>query len=107
VIKSRSAQDRTVVIEHPYAEVWVLVTPEMAPEKTRDFYRFYVTVKACQSVRHDVVEENRRIEFVHLKGAGDGAVEVFLTSRVVSPKLKEALTKMQALNSRLLGTQRD
>ena len=32
---------------------------------------------------------------------------MFLTSRVVSPKLKEALTKMQALNSRLLGTQRD
>jgi Domain of unknown function (DUF4139) len=107
LIKNRSAQDRTLVIEHPYNEAWELVSPERAAEKTRDLYRFQVTAKAGQSVRHDVVEENRRVELVHLKGATDGTVEIFLKSQVVSPKLKEALTKMQALNARLVGTQRD
>jgi hypothetical protein len=107
LVKNRAGQDRTLVIEHPFQEGWDLVTPERATERTRDLYRFQVAVKAGQSARHDVVEENRRTDFVRLNGADDAVLQVFLRSSVPSPKLKEALTKMQGIAGRLADTRRD
>jgi hypothetical protein len=107
LIKNRSNQDRTLVIEHPYQEGWDLVTPERAAERTRDVYRFHVTVKAGQSARHDVVEENRRVDVVKLSGSNENTVLFFLKSPVPGPKVKEALGKMQTLSGRLTDTRRD
>jgi hypothetical protein len=107
LVKNRSGQDRTLVIEHPFQEGWDLVTPEKAAERTREVYRFQVAVKAGQAARHDVVEENRRVDIMKLKGGDEAAVQYFLKSPVPSPQLKEALGKMQTLSGRLTDTRRD
>lgn len=107
LVKNRSNQDRMLVIEHPFQEGWDLVTPERAAERTRDVYRFAVTVKAGQSARHDVVEETRRTDFVRLTGTDEAALKIFLQSTVASAKLKEALVKMQSLSGKLSDTRRD
>jgi hypothetical protein len=107
LIKNRSSQDRTLVMEHPYQEAWDLVTPERAAERTREVYRFHVTVKAGQAARHDVVEENRRVDVVKLSGSHEDTLLYFLKSPVPGPKVKEALGKMQTLSGRLTDTRRD
>src|SRR5207249_11571492 len=55
----------------------------------------------------DVVEENRRVDMVRLTGTDDATLQVFLRSQVPSPKLKEALTKLQSISGRLSDTRRD
>jgi hypothetical protein len=107
LVKNRSSQDRTLVIEHPYQEGWDLVTPEKAAERTRQVYRFQVAVKAGQAARHDVVEENRRVDVLKLSGSDENTVVYFLKSQVPGPKVKEALGKMQTLSGRLTDTRRD
>jgi hypothetical protein len=107
LIKNRSSQERSLIIEHSYADGWDLVTPEKPAEKARDVYRFQMKVPAGKAVRYEVVEENRRLEFVHLKGASDATIETYFNSRVAGPKLKEALGQARALRRRLADTDRD
>src|SRR5439155_14874428 len=98
---------RVLLVEHPYREDWRLVAPEKPAERSRDVYRFQVTVPAGQAHKLDVVEELRRVDHVRLAATDDNAVRVFLRSTVPSPKLKEALEKLIALKGRLADTQRD
>jgi hypothetical protein len=102
LIKNRSSQDRTLVIEQPYNPDWTLVEPKAPAEKTRDLYRFNVPVKAGEAVRFEVVEECRRIEKVRLDRASDATIELYVSDGVMAPKLKEAIEKMKSLNAQLL-----
>src|SRR5262249_40633325 len=44
LVKNRSTQDRTLIVEHPIRTDWKLVAPEKAAEQSRDVYRFEVKV---------------------------------------------------------------
>lgn len=57
LIKNRSKQDRQLIIEHPMREDWVLAEPAKPSERSRDFYRFEVTVPAGKTVSFKVIEE--------------------------------------------------
>ncbi len=107
IIKNRSAQDRMLLIEHPYSYAWDLVSPAKPAEKTRDVYRFQVPVPAGRSMRYEVVEENRRDEVIRLNGLTQAGIEFYLKSRVAGPKLKEALAKAQTLVIRMADAQRE
>jgi hypothetical protein len=107
LVKNRSTQDRTLVIEHPHQDGWRLVTPQAATERSRDVYRFQFEVKAGQALRHEVVEEANRVDRVQLSAGDDKASLVFLRSPVVGPKLKEALATVRDQRGRLVGTQRE
>src|SRR5262249_44600476 len=50
LIKNRSKQDRTVIVEHPYHADWTLVSPSKPKERSRDVYRIHVSVPAGQTV---------------------------------------------------------
>src|SRR5262249_39824940 len=54
VVKNRSPQDRTVVIEQPVRSGWKLVDPAKPSERTRDVYRFEVAVKAGEEKKFEV-----------------------------------------------------
>src|SRR5437763_7827129 len=105
LVKNRSAQDRTLVIEHPIRTDWKLVTPEKAAERSRDVYRFEVKVPAGKSLTHEVVEEMSRVDQLALSSRDDQSVRVFLNSQVTSAKVKDALQKAGALRGRLSETE--
>ncbi|HEY1381005.1 MAG TPA: DUF4139 domain-containing protein [Gemmataceae bacterium] len=107
LIKNRSGQDRTLLVEHPVREDWRLVTPEKPAERSRDVYRFQVTVPAGQPYKLDVVEEQRRTDHIRLSGTDGTSVRVFLQSKVPSPALKAALEKLLGLKVKLADTQRE
>jgi hypothetical protein len=70
LIKNRSAQVRTLLLEHPIRADWDLVAPTRPTERTRAVYRFRVAVPAGQAARFDVVEEQGRVDqFALLTGA--------------------------------------
>ncbi len=62
VIHNRSGQDRTVILEQPVREGWKLVEPAQPAERTRDLYRFVVPVKAGESAKWEVAEEQPRLD---------------------------------------------
>jgi len=105
IVKNRSQQDRTLIIEHPVRNDWKLVTPEKATEQSREVYRFEVKVPAGKSLTHEVVEEQARVDQVALNSNADHMVRVFLNSQVTSAKVKDALEKAAALRGKLSGTQ--
>jgi hypothetical protein len=107
LVKNRSPQDRTLIIEHPVRADWRLVTPEKPAERSRETYRFEVKVPAGKSLTQQVVEEQSRVDLVALNSADDRAVRLFLQSPVTSPRVKEALEKATALRAKLGDTQRE
>lgn len=107
LVKNRSPQDRTLVIEHPVRPEWTLVTPDKPRERSRDVYRFEVQVGAGKSVQLAVVEEQSRIERLALGATDEKGLRIILSSPVVSPRVKEALQQSVALKTKLSDTQRE
>jgi hypothetical protein len=107
LIKNRSTQDRALLVEHPVREDWRLVTPEKPAERSRDVYRFQVTVPAGKSQTLNVIEEQRRIDQIQLNNSEVIVVRYFLRHSVTSPTLKASLERMIGLKSKLMDTQRD
>jgi hypothetical protein len=70
LIKNRSAQERTLLVEHPIRADWDLVAPARPAERTREVYRFRVAVPAGQAAHFEVAEEQGRVDqFGLLSGA--------------------------------------
>jgi hypothetical protein len=107
LIKNRSAQDRTLIIEHPVRADWRLVAPEKPAERSRESYRFEVKVPAGQSLTHQVVEEQSRVDHLLVGMLDEKAVRLFLQSPVPSAKVKESLEKAVALRSKVSDTDRE
>jgi hypothetical protein len=105
LVKNRSTQDRTLIIEHPVRADWKLVKPEKAAERSRDVYRFEVKVPAGKSLTHEVVEEMSRVDQLALSNQDAQTVRVFLNSSVTGEKVKTALEKAQGLRGRLSETE--
>jgi hypothetical protein len=62
VIRNRSLESRDVILEQNVRDSWKLVVPEKPTERTRDQYRFLVTVKPGESLKYEVSEELPRID---------------------------------------------
>ncbi len=70
-IKNRSPRDRQVILEHPIRSDWQLVSPAKPKERSRDVYRFQVSVPAGKTGTFDVVEDQKRIDVVALTTTKD------------------------------------
>jgi hypothetical protein len=106
LVKNRSTQDRTLVIEHPVRADWRLVTPEKPAERSREVYRFEVKVPAGKSLTHQVVEEQSRSDLIALTAKTGQELRIFLQSPVPSARVKEALEQAASLHGKLIDTQR-
>ena len=60
LVRNRSGQDRRLIVEHPLRSDWKLVEPEKPAERSRDVYRFVVEVRAGETVKFEVAEEQPR-----------------------------------------------
>jgi hypothetical protein len=107
LVKNRSKQDRTLIIEHPVRTDWRLVTPEKPAERSRESYRFEVKVPAGRALTQQVVEEQARVDRLALTSTDEKAVRLFLQSPVPSEQLKEALAKAVSMRLKLSDTQRE
>jgi hypothetical protein len=99
LIKNRSEQDRTLLIEHTIRADWSLVTPQEPNERSREVYRFQLKVPAGQVAKQEVIEEQTRHEQFSVDTSDDEKIRFFMRSTVSSPKVKEALKKAVDLKS--------
>src|SRR5262249_28803272 len=76
VVRNRSKQDRTLVVEHPVRPNWTLDEAMKPRERTRDLYRFDVAMKAGETVKFDVHELQGRVDPFQQQWAKTPAAEV-------------------------------
>jgi hypothetical protein len=65
-VKNRSTHDRVLIIEHPIRANWKLVDDKAPKERSRDVYRFEISVPAGTTTRYQVVEDQHRVDPVAL-----------------------------------------
>jgi hypothetical protein len=107
IVKNRSPQDRTLIIEHPFREGWKLMEPEKPMETTRDLHRFEIAVPAGKSIVQRVTEEFTRIDNIALNSTNDDTIRLFLKSSVSNDEAKNALKDVLDRRAKLHDTQRE
>jgi hypothetical protein len=100
-VKNRDAKTKTVLIEQPYRADWKLVEPKEPTERTRDLYRFSVSVEPGKSATLRVKETLPVQESLLLMSSGIDQIVYYQQAKEVSPKVKEALQHVVQLRSKL------
>jgi len=93
VLRNRSREDRTVIIEHPVDAQWKLLSPKPF-EVSRDFYRFEVAVPAGKSVGCDLVRERATNEAMDVTTLDQSTLKFYLEGKLASPAVKAAMQKV-------------
>jgi DNA repair ATPase RecN len=104
-VKNRSTHERVLLIEHPYQTDWKLVSQEKPKERSRDVYRFQLSVPSGQTAKLDVIEELTRQDVRDVSGADEDTLRYHVKNGVASPAVKAALQKAIDLRGRLNETQ--
>jgi hypothetical protein len=106
-VRNRGDKKKTVLIEHPYRADWQLVEPKESTERTRDYYRFAVSVDPDKTAKLSVREDKQLTETVELVSSAPDTIAYYIKSKSVSAKVKDALEKAVTLRDRLNQTQAD
>jgi hypothetical protein len=101
LVKNRDTKAKTVLIEQPYRADWKLAEPKEPTERTRDLYRFSVSVDPGKSATLRVKEMLPLQESVLLMESGIDQIVYYQQAKEVSPKVKEALQRLAQLRSKL------
>ena len=104
LIKNRDQKAKTVLIEQPYRADWKLAEPKEPTERTRDLYRFSVSVDLGKSTTLRVKETLPIQETILLMDSGIDQIVYYQQAKEVSPKVKEALQRVVQLRSKLDDT---
>lgn len=92
-LRNRARESRTLLIEHPYDAAWTLVQPARA-DRTRDFYRFKLTLAPDKSETLEVMEERTVSQTYALLDADTTTLQVFLRDVKASEALRKALQEI-------------
>jgi hypothetical protein len=103
-VKNRHRQQKVVLVEHPWRADWQLTMPDQPVERTRDVYRFVVTVAPEQTARLQVREEKPVQQTVRLMDAGSDLLVYLLQARQLGNAVRAALQKVVELRDRLEQT---
>ena len=104
-VRNRDQKKKTVLIEHPYRGIdWTLLEPKEKPERTRDVYRFAVSVDPDKTTALTVREERPISETVALANTSNDLIAEYLRAQKISPKVKAALEKAAAMRDGLSQT---
>ncbi len=93
-VKNSGKKAKAVLIECPIEAAWTLVSPPKPVQKTRDLYRFGVTAKPGEPVKLEVEEQRTNRQQVALTNIDDGTIEIYLSAKAVSDKVKAALAQV-------------
>jgi hypothetical protein len=100
-IRNRDQKPHLVLIEHPFRADWQLASPSTATERTREVYRFAVTVDPGPGTRLRVREEKPLQQSVALSDAGSDVLTYYMRATQVSDKVKQALQRVSTLRDKL------
>jgi hypothetical protein len=100
-IKNSGDEAKTVLIEYPLEANWTLVAPAEPTETTRDRYRFAVAAEPGEPAELVIEEEQTVRQEVALVNLDDGTIQYYLSARVVSDEVKEALREFVARKQEL------
>ncbi len=106
-VKNSGRRVKKVLIEYPLDPTWKLVAPKEPSEKTRDLYRFAVDAKPGEPAKLLVEEERIDRQQVAITNMDDSAIQVFLSAKVVSEKVKTALAEVIKQKAALQKVVRD
>lgn len=105
--KSKSDKKRALLVEHPFrGEDWKLIAPEKPVERTQQVYRFRVELEPHRTAKLDVTEERQYSQSVALSNIPTDTILSYTREKVVSQKVKDALTKIMQMREALGQTQR-
>jgi hypothetical protein len=93
-VKNSGKVLKKVLIEYPIDVSWKLVKPEKPAEKTRDLYRFAVDAKPGEPALLKIEEERTDSQHIAMNDLDDGSIQFYLSAKVVSDKVKEALKEI-------------
>ena len=93
-VKNSGKRAKTVLIEYPIDPAWTLVSPKKPAEKTRDLYRFAVEAKPGEPAKLVVEQERTDRQQVLMTNLDQSAIQLYLSAKVVSDKVKAALTEL-------------
>jgi myosin heavy subunit len=107
-VKNSGKHAKTVLIEYPLEANWKLVEPKEPTEKTRDMYRFAVTVEPGKPATLKIVEDQTVSQQIALSNLPDDMIVFYQHSTAVSEGVKKALTEVvkRKQELQLLITQR-
>ncbi|HEV8541418.1 MAG TPA: hypothetical protein VGR78_03415, partial [Verrucomicrobiae bacterium] len=103
-VRNRDQKEKTVLIEHPFRADWHLAESKTKPERTRDMYRFPVSVEPDKTAKLTVREEKQVDERVALINSPDDTILLYARSQKVSPKVQESLRQVLSLREKLSRT---
>src|SRR5262249_21944461 len=106
---NRSGQERTLWIEHPYRPEFTLVSTEKPVERTQEVYRFEMKLpaEAKKSVAQTVVEERDIATSLAISNTDDNTIRFFMNNTIASPGVKEVLSNVLSLKSKLAAIRQD
>jgi len=105
-IKNSGDSEKRVLVEHAFDPQWKLVQPEKPTEKTRDMYRFAVAAKPGKPAELKIEEQQEVRQDVVITNLSDDAIRIYLSSKVVSDSVKEALKEIVRRKTELANLQR-
>jgi len=100
-VRNRDAKAKTMLIEQPYRADWKLAEPKEPTERTRDMYRFSVSVDPGKSATLRVKETLPIQESIILMDSGIDQIVHYQRAKEVSPQVKDALQRVVQLRSAL------
>lgn len=100
-VRNRDQKRKIVLVEHPFRSDWDLVEPKEKPERTRDVYRFPVTVEPDKTAALAVREEKQFDERVQLINANNDIITYYVRAPKVSANVKDALQRAVQLRDKL------
>src|SRR6185369_16152446 len=98
-IKNKDQKDRTLLIEQPYASDWKLIEPKEPFEGTENLLRFKVAIPAGKTVSYPVRLERVAEESIALTNLDDNNIQIYISQKVISKAMKEALQKVISLRA--------
>jgi hypothetical protein len=104
LVKNRDTKAKALLIEQPYRADWKLAEPKEPAERTRDLYRFSVSVDPGKSATVRVKETLPLQESILLMESGIDQIVYYQQAKEVSQKVKEALQRVVQLRSKLDDT---
>jgi hypothetical protein len=98
-VKSVADAATTLLIEHPIRPEWTLVEPAEPAEKTRNSYRFRMTVPAGKTEKLTVVEENVYQQAMGLADIGVDSLLYIVQGSKLTPQLRAAAERLAQLRA--------
>lgn len=96
-INNKRTKKRQVMIEHPARTGWDVIEPKTVPEKTMDLYRFRLWAEPEKALEFIVKEQRISQQTVGLSNLDDRNIGIYLSQRVISRPVREALEKLALL----------